>query len=82
MSKFKRLVVKENEMLVSLKGRGSNEPLYVKVLKDETIYDQEGNEVGELFFSKNSKGNPTWGRWYSDFYVEKVRVKYIRIPKE
>ena len=83
MSKFKRLVVKENEMLVSISSRGNRNPIYVKVLLDEAVYDKNGNEVGELFFSKTKKGEDTIGYF---FKKDKPTIEYIpndkRLRKE
>ena len=70
-------------MLVSVTSRGNSKPLYVKVLKDETIYDKEGNEVGELFFSKDSKGNNAWGLWNKETAPTKPYVPNdIRLRRE
>jgi hypothetical protein len=83
MSKFKRLFVKENEMLVSVNTSFSKEPLYVKVLKGDKIYDKEGNEVGDMFFHKSPKGDNLWGYWNKE---KAPKVEYVpndkRLRKE
>lgn len=84
MSKFKRLVIKEKEMLVRL-NTGGNDAVYAKVLVGEEIYDKEGNEVGEVFFSKSLKGNNKWGYWFKE-QKNKPTVEYVpndkRLRKE
>ena len=75
-NKFKRLVIKENEMLVKLSGQLNSNPVYAKVLVGEEIYDKEGNEVGEVFFSKTYQGNNKWGYWFNKD-ENKPTVEYV-----